>query len=155
MAIETTIVDGRGNVLGLTASPLITSAGSAMPAALGQAAMAASLPVVVASNQSTVPVSLAAAESTTVVEYNVTLTSANTQYSQALPANTRRLCFRCRSGVAIRYAWAAGKVATPTAPYQSLQAGSEYVLDGVLLAGSTLYFASGAAGAVVEMEAWS
>ncbi len=130
-------------------------AGTLPTTAHGQAAMAASLPVVLASDQSAVPVSLAAAESTTVVEYNVTLASANTEYSQALPANTRRLSFRCRSGVAIRYAWVTGKVATPTAPYQSLQAGAEYVLDGVLLAGSTLYFASGAVGAVVEMEAWS
>lgn len=100
-------------------------------------------------------VDFSALETTTVTEYNVTLTSADTQYSQALPANTRRLCFRCRSGVAIRYAWGAGKVATPTAPYQTLQAGADYAIDGVLLASGTLYFASGTAGAVVEMEAWS
>ncbi len=98
---------------------------------------------------------LSSLESTTVVEYNVTLTSANTEYSQALPTNARRLCFRCRSSVAIRYAWVTGKVATPTAPYQSLQSGAEYAIDGVMLAGSTVYFASSVAGAVVEMEAWS
>jgi len=98
---------------------------------------------------------LPALEATTVTEYNVTLTSANTEYGQTLPANTRKVLFRCRSGAVIRYAWAAGHVAGPTPPYQTLAAGAEYVLEGVKLASSALYFASATAGVVVELEAWT
>jgi hypothetical protein len=98
---------------------------------------------------------LPALEATTPTEYNVTLTNANTEYYQALPANTRRLCFRCRTGVVCRYAWVTGKVAGSTAPYQTLQASSEYAVDGVKLASSTLYFASATAGAVIELEVWA
>jgi len=98
---------------------------------------------------------LGALEATTPTEYNITLTNANTEYSQALPANTRRLCFRCRTGVQVRYAWATGKVAGSTAPYQSLAAGAEYALDGVKLAAATLHFASATAGSVIELEAWA
>lgn len=96
-----------------------------------------------------------ALEATTPTVYNVTLTNANTEYSQALAANTRRLCFRCRSGVACRYAWVTGKVAGPTAPYQTLQAGAEYALDGVKLAATTLHLASATAGVIVEVEVWA
>lgn len=102
----------------------------------------------------TVTATVSALEAATPTEYNITLTNANTEYSQALPANTRRLCFRCRTGAVCRYAWVTGKVATPTANYQTLQAGAEYVLEGVKLATSTLYLASATAGAVIEMEAW-
>lgn len=119
----------------------------------GQQTMANSVPVVLASNQSGVPV--AALEAGTPTEYNITLTNANTEYGQALPANTLRLAVRCRSGAQVRYAWTTGKVATPTAPYQTLQAGAEYVLEGVKLASATLYLASAAAGSIVEMEAWA
>lgn len=97
-----------------------------------------------------------ALEATTPTEYNITLTVANTEYSQVLPPNTRRLCFRCRGNSAtIRYAWATGKVAGPAANYQSLQPGADYILDGVKLASKTLYFASVSAGATVEMESWA
>lgn len=100
-------------------------------------------------------VSAGALEATTPTEYNVTLTVANTEYGQALPANTRRLCFRCRAGVVCRYAWVTGKVAGPTAPYQTLQAGAEYSVDGVKLVAGTLYLASATAAAVIELEVWA
>jgi len=99
--------------------------------------------------------SLSALEATTPTEYNITLTNANTEYSQALPANTRALCFRCRTGVQVRYAWVTGKVAAPTANYQTLVAGAEYVRTGVKLAAATLYWASATAGAIVELECWN
>jgi len=86
--------------------------------------------------------------------YNLTLTLADTEYSQALPANTREVRFRCRTVFDVRYAFVTGKVATPTAPYLTLPAGMEYHSDGNDLAGFTLYFASSQAGVVVEIEAW-
>ena len=97
----------------------------------------------------------AALDCATIAEYNVTLTNANTEYSQALPANCRKLILRCRTAYDIRYAWATGKVATPTAPYQTLRASAEYALDGIKVASGIIYLASATAGVVIEMEAWS
>ncbi len=91
----------------------------------------------------------------TVTEYNVPLTNANQEYSQALPANCRKLTFRCRRAVEIRYAWVVGKVAGSTAPYQTLKAGANNSIDGIKLAGATIYFACSGGNEVVEMEAWS
>jgi hypothetical protein len=91
----------------------------------------------------------------TVATYNVTLTSADTEYSQALPSGCRALAFRCRSAHVLRFAWETGKVATPTAPYQTLKAGGEYWKDNINAAGLTLYLASDTAEVSVEIEVWS
>jgi hypothetical protein len=99
--------------------------------------------------------SMDALEATAPAVYNIALTNANTEYGQVLPENTRRLCFRCRTGVQIRYAWVTGKVAGSTAPYQTLGAGAEYALDGVKLAAMTLFFASSTAGVDVELEVFA
>lgn len=87
--------------------------------------------------------------------YNLTLTNANTEYSQALPSNCRGFVFRCRTSVDVRFAFATGKVATPTAPYLTLPADCAYSKDGIYLSSVTLYFASSTAGVVVEIEAWA
>lgn len=92
---------------------------------------------------------------TTPIVYNITLTNANTEYSQALPDNTRELRFRCRTSDDIRFAWEPGKVAAPTSPYLTLPAGSDYWSDWNNLSGKTLYFASSTAGVVVELEVWT
>ena len=89
--------------------------------------------------------------------YNVTLTNAVTEYSQVLPANTRRVTFQCRTAFDVIYAFVTGKVATPTAPYMTLKATRAYD-SGVINQGaapSTLYLASATAGVVVEIEVWS
>lgn len=89
--------------------------------------------------------------------YNVTLTAANTEYSQALPANCRGFEFQARTAFDIRFAFVTGKVAAPTAPYMTLKSGSSYSSYPVAQAASpsTLYLASGTAGIVVEILAWS
>jgi hypothetical protein len=88
--------------------------------------------------------------------YNVTCTLANTEYSQALPANCRMFEFQARTDVDIRFAFVTGKVATPTAPYMSLKAADYYwspaINQGASL--STLYVGSSTAGTVVEIIAW-
>jgi hypothetical protein len=94
-------------------------------------------------------------KSTTVAVYNITLTLANTEYSQALPAGTREFRFRCRTIFDVRYAFVTGKVAAPTAPYLTLPAGMEYFSDGNDLAAATLFLASAQAAVVVEIEAWT
>lgn len=118
----------------------------------GQEAMADSLPVVIASNQTPVTVQNPASTPTL---YNVTLATANTEYSQALPANCRRVFFKCRTSKDIRWAWVTGKVATPTAPYMTLNANSTYSSDDVNIASGTLYLASPSNNVVVEIECWS
>jgi hypothetical protein len=86
--------------------------------------------------------------------YNITLTLINTEYSRLLPSGTREIRFRCRTIHDIRYAFVTGKVATPTEPYLTLPAGSDYHSDENDLSGKTVYFASSQAGVVVEVEVW-
>ena len=93
--------------------------------------------------------------STTPTVYNLTLTIADTEYSQALPANTKDFRFRCRTLYDVRYAWVADKVATPTAPYLTLPAGSDYRSDNNNLSSQILYVASSEAGVILEIEIWS
>lgn len=87
--------------------------------------------------------------------YNVTLTNADTEYSQQLPTNTARYDFQCRTGYNIRYAFETGKVATPTAPYMTLKAGGTFTSEFLPQAAGqqTVYLASDQAGAVVEIVA--
>ena len=86
--------------------------------------------------------------------YNITLTVADTQYSQLLPSGVRDIRFRCRTLFDVRFAFVTGKVATPTAPYLTLPAGSDYDSDDNDLSSKTIYFASSEAGVVVELEVW-
>lgn len=92
---------------------------------------------------------------TTHTPYNVTLTSADTEYSQALPANTKEVRFRCRTLFDVRFAFVTGKVAGPAAPYFTLPAGSDYYSDKNDLDSITVYLASSEAGVIVELETWA
>ena len=87
--------------------------------------------------------------------FNITLTSADTEYSQLLPSGTKELRFTCRTLFDVRYAWETGKVATPTAPYLTLSAGRHMYSDMKDLSGKTLYFASSEAGVVIELSTWN
>lgn len=93
---------------------------------------------------------------TTSTPYSVTLTLANTEYSQALPNGCRAFEFQCRTLVDVRWAFVTGKVAGSTDPYRTLKAGAAYhSFDLYQATGSTLYFASSTAGSVVELLAWT
>jgi len=86
--------------------------------------------------------------------YNLTLTGADTEYSQDLMPNCQSFEFQARTNVEIRFAFATGYVATPTAPYATLKAGDYYYsLDLNTTGTTTLYFASATAGTVVEIVA--
>ena len=89
--------------------------------------------------------------------YNVTLTNADTEYSQVLPANCRGFEFQCRTEATVRFAFVTGKVATPTAPYMTLKAGDYYCSFPINQAASpsTLYLASATAGVIAEIIAWT
>lgn len=100
-----------------------------------------------------------AAESpiTTPTVYNVTCTVADTQYSQALPANCRKFELQARTEAILRFAFVTGKVATPTAPWLTLKAGDYYYSPDMMQTASpsTLFVASPTAGTVVEILAWT
>ena len=87
--------------------------------------------------------------------FNITLTNADTEYSQLLPSGARELRFRCRTSYDVRFAFSSGVVAGPTSPYLTLPAGSDYYSDENDLTGKTIYFASSQAGVVIELEVWS
>ncbi|MFA5408643.1 MAG: hypothetical protein WC343_07740 [Bacilli bacterium] len=89
-------------------------------------------------------------------EYAVTLTAVDTEYSQALPANTKGIEFVSRGGYPVRYAFTTGKVAMPTGVYFTLKSNCAYESPATLnLSSKTIYFASDNAGDVVELIAWS
>jgi hypothetical protein len=88
--------------------------------------------------------------------YNKTCTVADTEYSQALPAGTKKFVCKFRNAAhAGRIAFVTGKVATPTEPYWSIWANGTYNEDQIKGAAITIYVASGTAGAVLEIVAWS
>lgn len=85
--------------------------------------------------------------------YNLTLTGADTEYTQKLPFRTKKVLFQCRTSSDVRYAFATGKVATPTAPYMTLKAGVIYYDNDINFEG-LMYFASADAGVIVEIQTW-
>lgn len=85
--------------------------------------------------------------------YNKTLTLADTEYSQAIPASIKQITIQARTAADIRIAFVTGKVATPTAPYLTLKAGAVYSVSGLDIGNATtVYLASSTAGTVVEIE---
>ena len=99
--------------------------------------------------------SLAKLMPTTATKYAVALTLVDTEYSQALPANTKKFRVHLRDYATFRLAYETGKVATPTDPYEIIPAGSEKYEDGLNLSALTIYLASPVAGKTAEIEAWS
>ena len=83
------------------------------------------------------------------------MTLLDTQYSQALPTNTKKIEFRCRSANDIRYAFLTGKVAGPIDPYKSLTSGEVKSESNLNLTGIILYVACSVAGQIVELEVWT
>jgi hypothetical protein len=89
--------------------------------------------------------------------YNVTMTNANTEYSQVLPDNCKAFAVSVQGAAStdnFRLAFVTGKVATPTAPYLKYPGDAEYGKEGVNLVGKTVYAACSAAGKVLQIEAW-
>jgi len=94
--------------------------------------------------------------------YNVTLTLANTEYSQALSANTKRIIIKQRSSSdyvtnplsVIRFSYEPNKVAIPVEPYFTLDKSKTYDIQNLNLTGATIYLASETAGTVVEIQEW-
>ena len=92
---------------------------------------------------------------TTPAIYNVTMASADTEYSQALPTGTKRFAIHLQDWTVFRLAFVTGKVATPTAPYLSIPASGEHYQEGINVSSLTLYFASDVASKTAEIEVWT
>lgn len=89
--------------------------------------------------------------------YNVTMTNADTEYSQALPAGCKAFSLSVQAPDKtkyFRYAYVTGKVATPTAPYKTYTCDVEAYQENLNLDAQTLYFACNEAGKVMQIEAW-
>ena len=83
---------------------------------------------------------------------NLTLTDANTEYSQALPAKTVRFCLQARdSSMDLKLAFAAGESGSK---YLTIHGGQVYYEDVLSPESLTLYLQSPSSGAVVEILVW-
>jgi len=82
---------------------------------------------------------------------NKTLTTQNTEYSQALPAGTKRFTLQARTGVDVKLCFTA--LASGTT-YITIKSGSSYSEEGLELSSKTLYMQAGSDGVVVEIVAW-
>jgi hypothetical protein len=90
--------------------------------------------------------------STTPVIYNKTMTSANTEYSQALPSQTKKFTIKCRGEYDIKLAFTAEASGTT---YITIPSGQCYWDDNIRDASCTLYFQCATAAQVVEIVAWN
>lgn len=79
------------------------------------------------------------------------LTSADTEYSQALTANVRKVLVMCRDGTPFRMAWATG-VGTV---YFTVKEDGVYYEENIKVASPTLYFQCDEAGKVIEILEWT
>ena len=92
--------------------------------------------------------------------HNVTMTVADTEYSQELPYRCLKYLIHTRDESEFRLAFETGIVAVPAGEYFTVPQGTRYWEDGVNnenVAGSltTLYFASDSAGKVIEIIVWT
>mgnify|MGYP001591170963 CR=1 FL=1 len=93
---------------------------------------------------------------TPIVE-NETLTNANEEYSFVIPAGTQHAEVKARTSASWRIAFVSGKVAAPTAPYETVPAGGTWTMPAgkAMSANVTVYVASATAGIVLERERWN
>ncbi len=94
-------------------------------------------------------------KATTPVMYNVAMTLADTEYPQALPADTKKFLIKTRDGTSFRLAFVTGKVAAPVDPYTTVPASGIYWEDFIEPGSITLYFACAVVGKKAEIIAWS
>jgi hypothetical protein len=98
---------------------------------------------------------VAGAASAVPTQVNVTLALANTEYSFLMPNGTQAFEFQARTAADVRFAFATGHVAASVPPYHTLKANDYFSSPPVNMTGRTIFFASGNAGTVVEVVAWS
>lgn len=85
--------------------------------------------------------------------YNVPLTEANKEYSLQLPKFVHHYTLQVRGTEEARMQFISGKVATGASPYWTIKSRAT-PFETSITTDDILYFASGSAGAVIEMIAW-
>ncbi len=84
--------------------------------------------------------------------YNILMTNADQEYSQALPMDTWKFTIKCRGAYDLKLAF----VETGSGIlYITIPAGQTYWDDGVRAAATTLYFQCATAAQVAEIVAWA
>lgn len=92
-----------------------------------------------------------AATNTTPYIFNLTAAVAGTEYSQALPANTKFFTIKARGLSKIKLAYTNGGTAST---YQTIDPGVRYTESNYYTA-QTLYFAASKAGDTIEIVAYT
>ena len=93
--------------------------------------------------------------------YNVTMTLADTEYSQQLPRSCKKYLIHTRDESEFRLAFATGIVAVPAGAYLTVLEGTRFYEETVNLRvvnadwDGTLYFASDVTLKVIEIVAWT
>jgi len=83
--------------------------------------------------------------------YNVIMTSANTEYSQELPDNTKKFLIQCREASDVKVSTTEGESGTN---YLTLRSGLSYYEDFIRPQSLTLYFQCVDPGKTAEIIAW-
>lgn len=83
---------------------------------------------------------------------NIVMTMANTEYSYAFPANTKRFIMRVRGTGKLQFSFVAGQTATN---YMTLFPGSVHEEAEINISSTTVYFQNSKANEVVEILSWS
>lgn len=86
--------------------------------------------------------------------YNVGMTMANVEYSQALPANCKKFLMHTEDGTEFRMAFETGRVAVPTPPFFTVPVNSSYNEDFIEPPALSLFFAGISSGLTMEIIAW-
>lgn len=92
--------------------------------------------------------------------FNVPITAANEEHTFTFPDFVRGYQFQTRTSVAVIYAWQQGQVGPgPLGVYMTLKANDVASHDegegaAITQPSSTLYFACGVVGTVLEIEVW-
>jgi hypothetical protein len=83
--------------------------------------------------------------------YNVPMATANTEYSQALPANTRQFIIRSRTRGRLKISYTLNESGTK---YVTIQRGNVFSDENIDFSG-TLYFQSSNSSDVAEIRCWT
>lgn len=86
--------------------------------------------------------------------YTITVTSQDTEYSQAITGQVKAIRVQCRDATDIRVAFQTGKVATPTDPYHTVKSGTVLYMDRLFWNNPTIYVAAGSGSKKVEVLVW-
>jgi len=86
--------------------------------------------------------------------YNVGMSLANVEYSQEMPASTKKFLMQTGSGTEFRMAFETGRVAGLSPPFLTVPANSSYNEDFIEPAALSLYFAGTCPGLTMEIVAW-